>query len=50
MRMFTNFKSSLAASVCAITLATAAHADEIRYPGGDLKTALDAYTKQTGMT
>ena len=42
-------KSLLAGSASALALTTAAYADQFNIPGGDLKTALDAYAAQTSV-
>ncbi|HEV2562002.1 MAG TPA: TonB-dependent receptor [Rhizomicrobium sp.] len=42
-------KSLLAGSASALALASAAYADQFNIPGGDLKTALDAYAAQTSV-
>jgi iron complex outermembrane receptor protein len=42
-------KSILAGGVSALAFVTAANADQFNIPGGDLKTALDAYTAQTSV-
>ncbi|HUJ04302.1 MAG TPA: STN domain-containing protein, partial [Rhizomicrobium sp.] len=41
-------KSALIGGVCALAIAGGASAKEFDIPAGDLATALDAYTKQTG--
>jgi iron complex outermembrane recepter protein len=42
-------KSALIGSVSSLALATAAHAEKFNIPGGDLETALNAFTTQTGV-
>ena len=42
-------KAALIGGASAIAFATAAHADQFNIPSGDLKTALDVYTTQTGV-
>ncbi len=42
-------KSALIGSVSSIALATAAHAEKFNIPGGDLETALNSFTTQTGV-
>jgi len=42
-------KSLLAGGASAFVLASAAHADQFNIPAGDLATALDVYTRQTGV-
>ncbi len=37
------------ASIAALFIAMAAHAESFNIPGGDLKSALDAYARQTGV-
>jgi len=49
MKKLRLLKSALVCGVSAIVLATAAYAGEFNIPGGDLATALDAYTKQSGV-
>ena len=49
MRKLAYLKSALAGGACASVLATAALANGFNIPGGDLATALDSYTKQTGV-
>ena len=48
MRSTKFLKAVLIGGVSAIALASSALADEFNIPAGDLSTALDAYTKQTG--
>ncbi len=43
------FRAMLAGGVSAIALGGSAFANEFSIPGGDLSTALDTYTKQTGV-
>jgi iron complex outermembrane receptor protein len=43
------FKAALIGGVSAIAFATGAFADQFNIPSGDLKTALDVYTSQTGV-
>jgi iron complex outermembrane recepter protein len=50
MRNISYLKSTVAAGALAIALAGFAHAAKFDVPSGDLKTALDAYTKQAGIT
>ena len=47
--MKVSLKSALIGSVSTIALATAAHAENFNIPGGDLETALNAFTSQTGV-
>ncbi|HUJ02779.1 MAG TPA: TonB-dependent receptor plug domain-containing protein, partial [Rhizomicrobium sp.] len=42
-------KRALAGGASALVMAVAAHAAEFNIPGGDLATALDTYTKQSGI-
>ncbi len=48
MRATKFLKAALIGGVSALALASGAWADEFNIPAGDLSTALDAYTKQTG--
>jgi outer membrane receptor protein involved in Fe transport len=43
------FKSLLAGAACAALFATSAHAQNFNIPGGDLKSALESYMKQSGI-
>ncbi len=47
--MFPKLKLALSMGVCALALATVAQAESFNIPAGELKSALDAYAKQTGM-
>jgi iron complex outermembrane receptor protein len=49
MRRFRFVKSAALAGLCAVSLITAAVAQNFNISGGDLKTALDAYMKQAGV-
>ncbi|HVT23900.1 MAG TPA: TonB-dependent receptor [Rhizomicrobium sp.] len=44
-----SFKSSLAASACIVALSASARAETFDIPGGDLATALNRYTLQSGV-
>ncbi|HEY4125992.1 MAG TPA: hypothetical protein VGM36_15325, partial [Rhizomicrobium sp.] len=44
-----NFKSSLVASACIMALTASARAETFDIPGGDLATALNRYTLQSGV-
>ena len=46
MIRFKSLKSAALAGASTLVMATGAHANEFNIPGGDLKTALDAYMKQ----
>jgi|HubBroStandDraft_2_1064218.scaffolds.fasta_scaffold10484_3 iron complex outermembrane receptor protein len=48
MPKFRNFKYVALGSVCALALISLAHAVTFNIPAGDLKQALDAYSKQAG--
>jgi len=50
MRNISYLKSTVAAGALAIALVGTVHAAKFDVPGGDLKTALDAYAKQAGIT
>ncbi|HVT23939.1 MAG TPA: TonB-dependent receptor [Rhizomicrobium sp.] len=43
------FKSLLAGAACAALFAASAHAQNFNIPGGDLKSALESYMKQSGI-
>jgi iron complex outermembrane receptor protein len=49
MTRFTYIKSTTLGGACAIALCAAAFATNFNIPGGNLETALDAYTAQTGV-
>ena len=49
MKVSHHLKSLLAGGASVFVLATAAHADRFDIPAGDLATALDVYTHQTGV-
>src|SRR6185437_8562327 len=48
---FKRLKTMLACGICALTIATGAHAQmhSFNIPAGDLQTALDAYGAQSGV-
>ncbi len=50
MKTSTKLQTVLLASACALSFATAAQAGSFNIPSGDLKTALDTYMKQSGIT
>src|SRR5580692_7397219 len=49
MRMSKYLGRIIAGGVCAALLASVALAENFNIPGGDLKSALDVYAKQTGV-
>jgi len=49
MRKMPIIRAGLMGSACAFALATAAHARSFDIPGGDLESALQAFTAQTGV-
>jgi len=49
MRLVQYLKTSTVLGICAATFATGAYAESFNIPAGDLKNALDAYAKQTGL-
>ena len=49
MRRFSVLKSAALAGASMLVLASGARADEFAIPGGDLASALDTYTRQTGV-
>jgi iron complex outermembrane receptor protein len=49
MRILNYWNSAALASLCLVAYAAGASAENFNIPGGDLKGALDSYTKQTGV-
>ena len=49
MRKLAYLKAALAGGASALALVASAHAAEFNIPGGDLATALNSYTRQTGV-
>ena len=49
MKTFKHLRAAFLSTACAMTIATTAFAGNFNIPSGDLASALNAYTEQTGV-